>query len=504
MTRAAFPVASASSAVGQILFPSQLPRRRRTHPVALALCLTFALACASVPDVKPPVEVPPTFSTEGVRPRAQRWWEDLDDPSLSKLVEDALADNLDLAIVWDRLAQSRAIARREGALLWPELDGDAGASTTRFSESAAGTGRHVDDFRLGLMLSWELDVFGRLRATRDAAGYDAEVSASDVRAAAIALAGEVAMQWYSFVEQTRQLGLLDDQIRTNEAVLTLVTMSFRSGQAGAADVLRQRQLVEQRQGEREQVAAQVEVAAHALAVLLGRPPMEMTLPAAETLPVPGPVPQTGLSSALLERRPDVRSAYLAVLATDRRLAAARADRYPRLSLSASGAYNSSELADILDNWMAELAASLVAPLFDAGRRQAEVDRTRAVLSERIHTYGQVILGSLREVEDALVQERQQRRLIESLEAQLTLARQTLERLRDRYVKGATDYLDVLAALSSQQELERSVVTARRQLLDFRIALHRALAGGFPLETPALAMLDEKASTPASPNREGEP
>ncbi|MGH0033875.1 MAG: efflux transporter outer membrane subunit [Myxococcota bacterium] len=471
---------------------------------ALALCPGLALACASAPEVRPPVEVPPTFSTEGAQPRARQWWEDLHDPALSRLVEDALADNLDLAVVWDRLAQARAIARREGAPLWPELDGDAGAGTTWYSDSATHVGRRVDDFRLGLMLSWELDIFGRLRATRDAARFDAEVSEAEVRAAAIALAGEVATQWYAFVEQTRQLGLLDEQIRTNEAVLTLVTMSFRAGQAGAADVLRQRQLVEQRRGERERVAAQAEVAVHALAVLLGRPPMELALPAAEALPVPGPVPETGLPSALLERRPDVRSAYLAVLATDRRLAAARADRYPRLSLSASAAYNASELADILDNWMAGLAASLVAPLFDAGRRQAEVERTRAALSERIHTYGQVILDSLQEVEDALVQERQQRRLIESLETQLTLARQTLARLRDRYVKGATDYLDVLAALSSQQELERSVVTARRELLDFRIALHRALAGGFPLETPALAMLDEEAGAPASANAEATP
>jgi len=472
------------------------------EPAGLA-ALLLALACASVPELEPPVEVPEAFSAPGALPRMDRWWVDLGDPALSLLIEEALRGSPDLATAWDRLAQARAVARREGASLLPQVDAESAAGSTwgdSFADPAAGVGQRLDDFRLGLLLSWELDLFGRLRATRDAARYDAAASEAEVRFAAIALAGEVASQWYGLVEQSRQLALLEAQIRTNEDVLQLVTMRFRAGQAGAADVLRQRQLVEQRRGERERVEAQAQVAVHALAVLLGRPPVEVALPPAEALPVPGEVPEPGLPSELLERRPDVRRAYLDVLAADRRLAAARADRLPRLSLSASSAFTSSDFADVLDNWMAAVAAGLVAPVLDGGRRRAEVDRTRAVLSERIHAYGQVILTSLQEVEDALAQERQQRRLIESLEAQLELARQTLERLGDRYLKGATAYLDVLDALASQQTLERSLVTARRELLEFRIDLHRAVAGGFPLEPPALATPGggPRASAPPPP------
>ena len=466
----------------------------------------LVLACASPPEVQSPVEIPPAFSAAGSLPRPDRWWEDLGDPSLSALVEEALAGNPDLAAVWDRLAQAQAVARREGAPLLPQLDAESGAGTTwsqqpasdtsgSFEQSAGNVIRRVDNFRLGLALSWELDLFGRQRAGRDASRYDAQASEAEVSAAAIALSGQVAAQWYAVVEQALQLALLDAQLRTNEKVLQLVTMRFRTGQAGAADVLRQRQLVEQRRGEREQVEAQAQVAVHALAVLLGRPPVEVVLPPADTLPVPGALPETGLPAELLDRRPDVRRAYLHVLAADRSAAAARADRYPRVSLTASPRFSAEELADLLDNWMAGLAANLVAPLFDGGSRRAEVDRTRAVLSERIHTYGQVILTAIQEVEDALVQERQQRSLIASLESQLTLAHQTLERLSDRYIKGATAYLDVLAALSSQQAVERSLVTARSELLGFRIALHRALAGGFALEPPALAALDDAGGTP---------
>jgi NodT family efflux transporter outer membrane factor (OMF) lipoprotein len=451
----------------------------------------FGLACATPPDVPLPVELPKGFSESGREPRSDRWWESLGEPDLSRLIESALVDNLDLGTVWDRLVQARAIARREGAALLPTLDLDGTVGTTwsnqagrASSASFGGTGlRRVDRFRVGVMFSWELDVFGRLRAARDALRYDAEASEADVQAAAITLAAQVASQWAAVVEQERQLALLDAQIETNENVSRLVTMRFRSGQAGAADVLRQRQLTEQRRGEQHRVAAEVQVARHALAVLLGRAPsdLELTLPPA--LPEPGAIPETGLPSELLERRPDVRRAYLAVLAADRNLHVARADRLPRLALTSSPQFTSEVLADLIDNWLIGVAANLTAPLFDAGRRRAEVDRVRAVVSERIHGYGQVVLTALREVEDSLVQEQQQRKRIESLEAQLELAQGTLARLRDRYVKGGSDYLDVLSALSSQQDLERELLTARRELLDIRIALHRALAGGFALEAP---------------------
>ncbi len=487
----------------------------RTGPCSTATVMMaglLGLACASPPNVPLPVELPTGFSEVGREPRSDRWWEGLGDPELSRLIEAALADNLDLGTVWDRLVQARAVARREGAALLPTLDLDGTVGTTwsqqegrASSASFGGTGlRRVDRFRLGVVLSWEIDVFGRLRAARDALRYDAEASEADVQAAAITLAAQVASQWSAVVEQERQLALLDAQIETNEDVSRLVTMRFRSGQAGAADVLRQRQLTEQRRGEQHRVAADVQVARHALAVLLGRAPSDLDLTLPPSLPEPGPIPETGLPSELLERRPDVRRAYLAVLASDRNLHVARADRLPRLALTSSPEFTSEVLADLVDNWLIGVAANLTAPLFDAGRRRAEVERVRAVVSERIHGYGQVVLTALREVEDALVQEQQQRKRIESLEAQLELAQGTLRRLRDRYVKGGSDYLDVLSALSSQQDLERELLTARRELLDFRIALHRALAGGFPLELPGNAELVSASPSRVKSVEDGDP
>ncbi len=466
------------------------PSRVLRPALALALLLG-ASACSTLDTRVPEVDVPASFSLSGATAPADRWWTSLGDPQLDRLIEEALAGNFDLQSARDRLAASRALARREGASLLPTVNLDSSGTTTRseqpdiVADGTSGPGgvsasRSGESYRLGLGASWELDLFGTLRATRDAARADAVAVEADLEAAAVALSAQVAEQWILVCELASQLSLLDAQIATNQEVLELVTMRFRAGQAGAADVLRQRQLVEQRRGERRGVAARSAVARHGLAVLLGRAPREELPVSPAELSLPGPLPATGVPSELLERRPDLRSAWLAVVAADRRWAAATTDRLPRLSLNASAAYGAENLSHLIDNWLATAAVNLTAPITDGGRRRAEQARTDAVADERVHAWGQAMLTALQEVEDALVQESEQRGLVESLEGQHRLATQTLERLRDRYVKGATAYLDVLDALASQQALQRNLVTARRELLGFRIALHRSLAGGFEL------------------------
>jgi len=467
------------------------------HPVSVrgaalaAAAAVCVVACASPTEVTTPYEIPAAFSEPGTAPAAERWWQDLADPRVDALIDEALAGNLGLQTAWDRLAQAQSLARREGSLLFPSVDGTTegqvawaeGDDARSFGgNQASGFGRR-DDFALGLVAAWEIDVFGRLRAARDAARLDASASAEDLRAVALALSARVATTWYELVEQRGQLQLLDEQIATNARVEELVTLRFRMGQVSAADVLRQRQLVEERRGERVLVASRAQVLAHQLAVLLGRPPAGSDFDATAALPALPALPATGLPAELLARRPDVRRAYQQVLAADRRLASARADRYPRLALSATAGLSSEELADLVDNWIATLAAQIVAPIFDAGRRSAEVERTRAVVSERLHGYGDVVLVALQEVEDALVRERQQRAFIASLDLQLELAQEALLRIRDRYTKGAVLYLDVLAALQSQQALSRNKLTAERDLVAVRIGLHRALSGGFASPAP---------------------
>ncbi len=444
------------------------------------LCLVLLLTACATANQRIAIEtpLPGAFSRSGELPLADNWWELFADDDLNTLMDTALRDNLSLRATWDRLAQADAIARRDGAARLPAVDLDGSAEQVRGEDIAT-----TRDYATGVAASYEVDLWGRVRSTAQAAQLDARAVAAALDTAAISLSAEVAGSWYQLVEQRGQLALLAQQAAYNERVEELVTLRFRMGQAQAADVLRQRQLVEQTLGDSEDVRAQIMVLEHQLAVLLGKAPGSMIFSARETLDALPVLPNTGLPLELIERRPDIREAFYRVYAADARLAAAIADRYPRIDLTAGINSMATTPGDLFSTWLASLAARFAVPLFDAGRRVAEVDRNRAAVSEQLNAYENTVLLALQDVEDALAQETGQHKLIASLERRLQLADEVILRLRDRYIQGATDYLDILDTLVNQQDLARRLLTARRELLDFRINLARALAGGWDLQRP---------------------
>jgi NodT family efflux transporter outer membrane factor (OMF) lipoprotein len=458
-------------------------------PWLLALLLTAGCLRTTRP-VESPLALPPAFSTPGGRTPSADWWTSFNDAELDALIDEALAGNFSLRAAWQRLSQAEAIARRAGAERIPSIDASAGHVSawrhTQLEDSAAGVdGTEYSNQRsLGLAARYELDLWGRIRAARDAARLDARASRADLLAAAISLSAQVATTWYALQEQRGQVALLNDQIRTTSDTLKLIGARFRQGGASATDVLQQQQLLESRRGERERTLADVAVFEHTLAVLLGRQPVGADFDADGTLIELPSLPGTGVPAEVVAGRPDVRSAYLSVQAADRRLAEAIADRYPRLSLTAGLETSHEDWKGLFHNWLATLAANLTAPLVDGGRRVADVDRTRAIERERLALFGQTLLDALAEVENALIRERQQRVLIDSLREQERLARLVLDQTRSQYFQGTVEYLRVLDAQQSLQSLQRDLLGRRGDLIGFRIALHRALAGGWEMSPPA--------------------
>lgn len=432
-------------------------------------------------QVKVPLAAPEQFSATGTSPLPGKWWVSFEDPVLNELMDQALANNFDLKTAWDRLSQAEALVRSAGADLSPTLDGDVDTSKERYRES--GVTYDSDSYSLGLSASYEVDLWGRISSSRDAAVYDAKASREDLRTAALTLSADVAGTWYHLVEQYGQWDILNEQVAINEKILELISLQFRTGQVGIADMLQQRQLVESNKGDKTQVEAEIKVLQHQLAILLGYSPLQSVAPRISKLLSLPDLPQTGVPAALIQGRPDIRSAYYAVLSADSDLAAALANRFPRLSITAEAEISGEHTRDLFDDWLANLAANLAAPLIDGGVRKAEVDRTRSVASEALHTYGQTILDALSDVEDALAKERHQRDFIQSLKTQLKLAGQVSNRMRDRYVQGTVDYQRVLDALLSQQTLQQSVLSANRDLVQDRIDLCRALGTGWELERP---------------------
>jgi NodT family efflux transporter outer membrane factor (OMF) lipoprotein len=440
------------------------------------LCATLALAGCAVgraPVDLPLREVEP-FRGDGRAVMPDRWWTAFGDAALDREIARALDDNFSLLVAWERLREAEAIARRTRSDRRPELDAVAGGSYV--DDGFTNEDDTVVD--AGLEASWEIDLWGRIGALAEADALRVSAGLEDYRDAALSLSAEVATTWYRLGEAWLQQEVLDEQIETNETVLELLRVRFGAGQIRSADVLRQQTLVEATRAQRIDNLARIAVLRHRLALLQGRPPQEAPDETDARLAELPPLPATGLPADLVRRRPDVRAAQLRVQAADRETAAALAARYPRLTLSGSVKTSDVGARDLFLDWITGLAAGLVAPLIDGGERRAEVERARAVARQRLAEYGDVVLASFLEVEDALANERLQREKLDNLDARVELARKTYQQLRIQYLNGVIDYLGVLAALATEQELVRDRLAARLELLEFRIALYRALAGGF--------------------------
>jgi NodT family efflux transporter outer membrane factor (OMF) lipoprotein len=454
---------------------------------SLPILLVFTLAACSLykarDEVHPPVSAPPRFSDSGTTSvLPDRWWEDFGDAELNQLVDSALSGNLDLGAAWARLDQAAALARQAGARLWPEVTAEADASRAQ-SVFFAGEGLErtfkSDRLLLTAAATYEVDLWKRVWSTKRASEFDLRATREDLEIAAMTLAAQMANAWVSLIEQNAQRDLLTGQEGVGERFLRLTELRFSQGLASALDVYQQRAQLASTRSQVPLVEAQIGELRNRIAVLRGEPPGGKGVTAGGVLPEPPPLPATGLPGDLLQRRPDVRAAELRVAAADHRVAAAVADRLPAIRLTARGGYQSFSPPDnLFDTTIWTIAGNLAAPLIDGGRRRAEVDRTKAVVAERLNAYGQVFLQAMKEVEDALLQEQQQREHVAELERQAGFSRHALEEAQARYVAGLSDYLPVLTALEALQRVERSELTARRQLLSFRIQLYRALGGSW--------------------------
>ena len=456
----------------------KLPGRSATWLCLAAVFMLLAACAPAATHQASAVQPQGKFSASGPAQLPVQWWTTFEDPALNRLISQALAGNLTLQSAWDRLDRARAVARKAGADLGPQLNAEAGAGATS-SRSNSRTDSS-QSFNLGLVASYEIDLWGRIRSTSEAAELDAQASAESLQTAALTLSAQVATTWFQLLEQRGQIEILEQQQRTNEQALELISLQFRTGQVSIADLLQQRQVVESRRGERALASGRAQVLQNQLAVLLGVTPEQAPPISASKLGELPPLPATGLQSGLLERRPDVRAAWLQLQAADQRVAAAVADRFPRLSLTGRASTSDERLEDLFDDWLATLAANLLAPLLDGGRRSAEVERSQALAAESLHDYGQTVLEALAEVENALTREQRQQEYLASIDRQLELSIQAGGRIRDRYLNGAEDYQRVLGALLSNQLLQRTQLSARGELFVNRINLCRSLAGGWEM------------------------
>ena len=450
--------------------------------------LTTYFGCAPYkpsPVVEPPSVMPPTFSETGEASVPDRWWTALGDETLDDLIERGISGNLDLKGAWARWRQFDAIALRSNRAANVAINGSASRGRSHFSGQAAT----ANSFGLTSGISYEVDLWKRLSFLDKAESWSASASRQDLEAVAFSLSGLIARTWYAMVAQRALLALFAEQVNTSREFLDVIEARFANGAASAVEVFQQREQLASIRAQIPPVEASLAVLSNQLAVLLGRPPRETVAAPLERFPDLPPLPEPGAPMDLLQNRPDLRGAAHRILAADHRVAAAVAARYPSLRLGGDTGYNAVRISDLFSNWIWSLVASVTGPILDGKARKAEVVRTSAVLEEAVYSYEHILLTAVREVEDAYILEKRQHELIERLETQLSLAQSALDAGQNRFLQGVGDFLTVLTEIQAVQRVERSIISAKSELVSIRIGLYQALGGPWTadLEPPVLSV-----------------
>jgi NodT family efflux transporter outer membrane factor (OMF) lipoprotein len=445
---------------------------RIARGVLMLVFMTMLISCNPHrvnKDVYPIVEGSDAYSlpVEGIKLQS-RWWEALNDPYLDVLVKDSLSDNLTLKQARARVEQAIETDKQAASFLYPDLSGRASEE-----KEWKGDESPEDTTIAGLALSWEIDLWGRLSSARKASAHEIVASREDLEAAAVLLSAQVAETYYRVIEQKLQLSLLDRQIKAGETLLELTELRFGYGEASVVDVFQQRQQLASTRSRVPIVKSQLRTFENRLHVQVGRAPVRNSLKLAADFPTLPELPMTGLPIDLLKNRPDLRRIFNELVAIDYRVAEAVADRFPKIGLSGNALFTDGFSTE---DRLLSLLLEAVAPLLDWGRRGAEVEKRRARFREELARYTHAYLIAIEEVENALWQERHELELLSALENQINIARSNLSETRNRYRHGLTDYLPVLAALQSLQQLEREILSRQRELISIRILLYRALGG----------------------------
>lgn len=427
----------------------------------------------------------PTATEASADARLDRWWEVFGDPVLDTLVNAALADNPDLAGARARLRAARAAARTSDARRLPEV-GANGSLGVRRDEQQTELFRQRDAtqsfFEAGFDASWELDVFGGVQAARAAAAAEAEAATFAAEAVQVTLAAEVAREYFGLRGAQARLAVADRNIALQEEALGLLRSRVRAGLASELDVAKADTDLAGLRAQRAPLVDAIAQAGFRLAVLGGTAPGPLVPALAAPAPLPTALagPDPGLPSEALDRRPDLRQARAAVLAANARVGLARADLFPKFSLSGlfGAAGETGPQIRLGPGLVFSLAPSVRLPIFTAGRLRAQVEIRDAELAAALAAHDTALLGALREVEAAASSAAQEGQRLAALDAAVASARQARALAVSRQQSGVDDYfavIDAQRALYASEDLQAASATARVQHL---VALYKALGGGW--------------------------
>lgn len=463
-----------------------MPRNRLWPLAALALA-----GCATAPDYqRPTIATPAAYKELGpwqpagaqVPPPGQ-WWELFGDSVLSGLEARIATGNFDLAAAVARYDQATALVRRNRADLYPQVDATGSAGRARVSAArplSSGSAATYNNFQLGASLSYELDLFGRVRNSIRAAQASAQASEQDVAGVRLGLQAQLASTYFDMRGLDARIVLLRQTVAAYQRAFDLTDTRHSGGIASGIDVSRSGSQLASAKAELDAVSADRARDEHAIAVLVGEAPATFSIAVVDGQLTPPAVP-VGLPSTLLERRPDVVAAERRVAAANAQIGIARAALFPAVTLGAAGGYQATHgnILDAANSFWALGPLQTALSIFDGGARRANVRISRAQYDEAVADYRQTVLTAFQEVEDDLATARHLADQVRNQQDAATAAEKTRDLAIIRYRDGASDYLDVVTAQTAALDAERTLLELRSQQLRIATDTVRAVGGIYP-------------------------
>jgi multidrug efflux system outer membrane protein len=459
---------------------------RRLRRLCLVLASILLASCAMGPDYeRPEVAVPDDYlvpTVTGASIANLDWWELFDDPVLLGLIETALVNNKEMAIAMARIEEARAALGFTRADQFPNLDGRASADRGNTIPGVNVPGGSISEtFVLAASLSFEVDLWGKLRRSTEAARAELLATVEARNVLTITLVSDVASVYLLLLDLDHRVEIAKRTRDTRQESLRIIEARFEKGTVPLIDVNQAEIELGDAVAELAALEREREQAENLLSVLLGQNPGPITrsdIETEEALDIPE-IP-VGLPSELLERRPDVRQASESLAAQTARIGVAEALRFPSLSLTGTLGLASDDLDDFIssDNKVWGISADLLGPIFDAGRNRSRVEAERARTEQLLNAYQLTVLQAFQEVEDSLISIQTYRREAEAREAQVTAAQSAASLSRARYDGGVTSYLEVLESERSLFRTELLASSTRREQIVAIVTLYKALGGGW--------------------------
>jgi NodT family efflux transporter outer membrane factor (OMF) lipoprotein len=456
--------------------------------------ILFLAGCTVGPNyVRPSAEVPTEYKE--VPPdwkQAQpsdaiakgEWWEIYQDSQLNGLEEQIDVSNQTLKAEQQQFAQARAALRITRSNLFPNVTGSFSASRTDQSQNkplfnSTLVKKDYNDFVLPVDVSYEADLWGRVRRTVEASRSEAQATAADLANVSLSLHAELASDYFQLRGLDAQKQLLDSTVQSYEKALQLTESRYHGGLASAVDVAQAQTILETTRAQSVDVGVQRAAFEHAIAVLIGKPPSQFSI-APIPLTTPPPVVPAGLPSDLLERRPDISAAERRVQEQNAQIGVAKAAYFPLVTLSGSGGFESAVAGTLFQGpsglWM--LGGQAAETLFDAGRRRGVSDQAKAAWNQSVDNYRQTVLTAFQEVEDNLAALRILQDEANTQAGAVAAAEHSLSLSVTRYKGGVTNYLEVTTAESAALSDEVTAVNILTRRMAASVLLIKAIGGGW--------------------------